>query len=1049
MNATPTVKRLFYTLAVTIGMFCVYYFILTPNIEPQIPKSSTDTGDGSDVKKPGALPPSVKNIFSPNAWELSTGAENLIKSDNILMLFQKFSIDDKMCVKSGKCTILIAPEEKIFPMEERPGKPFHPVIISILKEAEIQLSIDGDGFTPRPQRGCLNGPVTIDYKMPIRGHFLDCNLTTSDVICDMRSLQTVKPVHFELGPLYGEGKQFNLIFRETKDENNVFSGVRLMRLDHVKHITLKMTPFLLQQVEQKFSDKIRERFDKMFGEKMEFPVTLTCDGPMIYDVETGNVMFSQNVKIACNYTDLPADELRCEELTLQLTSELNNSILAMNETLFSEDSTTSTSSEVQSTETASGNVSVPKESDKKVPLKNIKAHQNVKLSIPTFNVAAEAETLEFHFPDKTLQLSGSQQAAIHFAQHEFHANHISYTFPPKPDQKFGAIHVDGNGWFRTYITDSKDQERLTPLTFHWRQEFSTQICENNRYLINVQGNVEVQTPQIGTLIANRIQCQLRLKTEAEVQQERAIVFQLNRANPHQSIKNPEITLFPDWIAATGNVQLQVEQETARLRASLQEIHFQFEAPKRIPSGLISSYSQNPNASNNGNLRPFPPLSSTKQNPEQRHFILKDAALHGKIQLLPGRIPFYITEMSLLGANEQNFILYEEQFLKNSEQRISLQARKVVLYDVLPETLQCEIIGAPALLAGFGIRLESPKITLNCAANRIDVCNAGKMQILYRIKTTQSMNHSELMESLIEWDKNLSFDGQLISAQDNVRVKTSSTTLRADAIKAVLAEKIQLNNPPKVERKTQKELLDFFAAISAERNVVLQHRNYEQNQLVDVCTVKTHFANFQPGTMDLNVSGKGSLRLSHFVSEEEKKSSENTVPKISSNWFQIFMEYVGGISGNLANGEFTVKDRISAIAHPVPDPGFNIRNSRIDQRQIPEDGFQFTCDQIYISQTPTIHPETFQMMNMDSQSIELKAEGNIHMENNIYSVDGNTLKYSQEKNACFIYGTPRRPIYATKQEFEGGRRSEMTAGSIEINLKNMRCNLDDVMLDGSF
>ncbi|MDO4628001.1 MAG: hypothetical protein Q4C70_02330, partial [Planctomycetia bacterium] len=709
--------------------------------------------------------------------------------------------------------------------------------------------------------------------------------------------------------------------------------------------------------------------------------------------------------------------------------------------------------------------------NEEIPLKSVKAHQNVRLSIPTLDVAAAAETLEFHFPDQTLQLSGSQQTAIHFAQHEFHANHISYTLPPTPDQKFGTIHVNGNGWFRTFFTDTQNPEHLTPLTLHWRQELSTQIQGDNRYLINVLGNVEIQTPRVGKLIANQIQGQLRLKTPAEVQQEQALAMQMNIANPRQPVSKSGSNLFPDWVAATGNVRLQVEQETVQFQATLQEIQLQFEPATRIPNALMPSRSATAQYSReqNPSLIPGAPRTSgnfqngqTTASASQRHFILKNAALHGKILLLPGKTPFYVSEMALHGVKNQNFHLYEERFFENSEQTISLQAQKVTLHDLLPETLQCEINGAPAILSGFGIKLESPKITVNCAANRIDISNAGKMHVYHRMKTIPNMNHSTLSETIIEWDKNLFFNGQLVSAQDNVRITAPSTALRADMIKALLSEPIQLNNPPKIDRDSQGMVLDFFADISAEQNVILKHQNYNpQNQLTDVFTVQTHYANFRPGTMDLNVSGKGALRLSHlgpiggdFTSDTVTDSATSIQPESQAQankppeWFQIFIEYIGGISGNLTNGEFTIKDRISAIAHTVPDPGFKIPRSRIDQRQIPEKGFQFTCDQIYVSQIPTFQPGTFQMMNPNVQNIELKAEGNIHMENSIYSIDGNTLKYSQGKNTCSIYGTPQMPVHVTKQEYLGGRRNEMEAGSIEINLKSMRFNLDEVMIDGS-
>ncbi len=1048
MNATSTVKRLFSVLAVTLGLFCVYYFILTPNIEPPILQKN-----GNSEEEGGTPPPKTESpyagYFPEGAWERTIGIENHIKSDNIVMLFQTLSINDKMCVRSGKCSILFAPGKKSFPMQNNPEKPFHPIIISILGGAEIQFQEGGNQLSPRLREGTLNGKVTVNYKVPVRGHFLNCTLETSDVVCNMRSLQTSKTVTFKFGDLTGEGKQLNLSFNETAGESNSFSGVRKVQLNHVNHITFKVTPFLLQQMNHKFSDEMLKRLNQMLGEKMEFPVVLTCDGPMEYEVETGNVTFTQNVKISCNYSNLPPDTLMCDKLTIQLTSDVSESLFSKENLISTEETTPANNTEIV-TATPPTTISVfPQESDKEIPIKNIKAHQNVRLSIPTFDVIAQADSLEFSMPDQKLSLSGNQQANIKFGQYEFHANDISYTFPPNSKQKFGTVKVDKNGWFRTYFANPQQPKgELLPLTLHWEQGLSTKIVENDRYLSEITGKVELQTPEIGKLTSKDLSCQLRFKTPAEEQQERTLVMQLNRLNPHKPISYSTQKLFPEWIKAENDVKIHVKQDTVQLQAALEEIYLQFEPAKEIPRVFLPSQTQNtPNSASPMNtfLNPRPLNAHGSNQPaKQRHFILKNAKLQGKIQLLPGEKPFYISQISLSETNNQNFHLYEDSFL-NSDKNISLQAKNVNLYDLHPNTLQCEINGSPALLTGFGVQFASPKITVNCAANRIDINNAGEMHVSHpQLPHSDSTSPSK---TIVKWSKSLNFDGQIITAQDNVRVMSANTIFCADTIKALLSEPIQLNNPPKIDRNNPNAELDFFANISAEQNVILTHRKYDQGQVVDVFTLKTQFANFHPGTMDLLVSGKGSLRLSHFGSIDINAPKEPSSDQ-SPEWFQIFVEYIGGISGNLTNGEFSIKKQISAIAHGVPDPGFHIPNSRIAQREIPDKGFQFTCDEIYINQVPTFQPGTFKMLNAKESHIELQAQGNVHMENRVYTIDGNKLKYSQSKNTCSIQGTPRIPVRITKQELSGGTRHEMNTESIEINLKSMRYNMDGIRIDGA-
>lgn len=1066
MNANQTATRLFTVLAAMASLFCVYFFILTPNLEPPLPRKKTQSQPTAQL-----VPQSPYTRFFPEeAWERTTGAENLCKSNNIVMIFQNFALDEEMKVRSDKCTILIAPGEKTFPTEETPGKPFNPVIISILEGAEIQFAAEDGKIDPRPLGGKLNGPVTINYKASVKDQLMDCFLTTSDLVCDMVSVQTPKPVHFMLGPLSGDGSQLKILFETDSGDRTVFSGVQSIQLAHLNQISLRVTPFLLHQLNLKASPEMQDRMLPLFGPRLEIPVTLKCSGPMLYDVANGSVTFHQNVEIAIHYANAPADTLVCDELTLRLTPEIKNRFLGNApeaETGTAENAATPMASENASSPENANSQSPNAENSgpasenpdslmEQLPLESIQAKQNVLLNLPTFNCRAEAETLEFHVANQMLQLSGSQQTAIHFAQHEFHANSISYTFPPARDQMLGTIHVSGNGWFRTYFQNSQTSGTNIPLTMSWRQELTSSHQEKGRYRILASGGVEFDSPGFGKLSADKIQTILRPRTREDEQNQQQLAFQLH-ASLEASQKNAStgsMNLLPESLTAIGSIHLSTEQEYARLSADLEQIHLQFTIPAKAPEGLLPATKKKAGTSPALFAQPASSSTAAKSSVPPRDFRLQANSLQSEIYLLPGKDSFFISQLFLEGKSGQELSIREELPFGNSEQALSLKAQKIALHDLLPQTLQCEIVGSPAILAGLGIRLESSKIALNCAANRIDVNDAGKMHVYYRKKLDPKLNYSTLLETTIQWEQNLFFNGQVISVQDHVQIATPSTTLQAEKIQALLTEKILLSDPPKIEKTDQQQMLDFFADISAEQNVLLKHQNFnQQNQLTDIFTVKTSFASFQPGSMALNVSGRGTLRLSHFGTVGQMEQNESDAPsektQSAPEWFQVFLEYFGGIQGNLADGEFSINQGIAAIACPIPNEKYELPQVRLEPREIPEKGFQFSCDQIFINQIPTFQHGGFQLQNQNDLKLEFQAEGNVHVENSVYSVDGEKLKYSQEKNFCSISGTPGMPVRITQQEFAGGRRNEMEAGTVEINLKTMKFNMDQVMINGAF
>lgn len=1077
MQANPTAARFSSVIAVTGILFCVYYFLLVPHLEAPLPKTPASQNTISPIKSRSPY----ARFFSEDSWERTTDSENLLKSDNIVMLFQNFRINDEMKISSDKCTILIAPGEKIFPTKEIPGKPFHPIIISIMEGADIQLSSEeGENFSPRPVEGRLHGPVTIKHKTKVQNHFLDCSLTTSDLICDMNTLQTQKPVNFSFGTITGEGSHLTVFLEINEEKKSPFSGIQSIRLNQLKHITLGLTPFQLKQIAPKISDNTRKQLDQMFGPKGLIPIILTCDGPVTYDVSSGSISFSRNVTIKCQYENMPHDSISCEYLTLQLSPEIREHFQEnqKQESLFPMENRQVTAeslltpqlfnSPVHSSDTKTVTLAKPSINEKnfeKIPLERVSARTNIQLNVPTFQCSAKADNLEFHFPTQTLKLESNLQAEIRFAregvQNEFYAKNITYVLPVT--NKLGTINVTGSGWFRTSFEDPPKSGQFIPLRVNWREQMTSENGPENHCLIRIVGEVQIESPPLGNLTADSVQLLLRPKTERDIALREKIIADIQKINPQTKIRKTfeKMDYLPEILNASGNIRLNFHQESVNLQAELNQIQFRFQPAEKFPEVLCESLRDSSKtaapssppemAAPNSAIQTGSILAPPHSEPP-RNFVLAADSLSGEILMLPGKDSFFVSKATLLEKPGKNITIHEESSSLTSEQKIKVEAQKITLHDIHRKSLQGVIQGTPTVLSGMGMRMETASISLNCAANRIDINHPGKMKVYFRKKNT-------LSETNISWQKNLFFDGQKIQVNGDVQVRETSTEIHAEKVLALLSEPIMLNKPPKISKNTQ--VSAFFSNFSAEKNIFISHRLFDENSaLTDIFSIRSGHLNFDPYSKTLTAEGKGQLRLSHFGSFEKKEERTSPLTAIRTpparskpEWRQMLLEYSGGINANLTNGEFSIREHIAGITYPVRDENDLIPKVRMESQDIPPNGFTFTCSTIFINQVPSIPDNSsalfLEKRNYGEMKLEFLAEGKIHVEDSNHSIDGHSLQYSQEKNQCTIKGTPHMPVRITQQEFVGGPRNEMQAGTIKINLETMEFSSDEIMLDGAF
>ncbi|MDO4570300.1 MAG: hypothetical protein Q4D38_07955 [Planctomycetia bacterium] len=1001
MKNTHVPFRILMSLLVLVSVFCLYWLTIASryHTSPETQNGSSLGGKTSAQNSHEVRMDPLRPYFSEGDWELNP--QNIVvENEDMTLIFQGYNSPQENILRSEKCTIL-------YFLNEEMRQKNSPVLVRMAEGVEIFLGTafgeESEKFTV--QRGILKGRVTISWIGVPETKNDDFVMETSNVVYENNSIKSDDVIAFRYGAHLGKGRGFELRLTQltTTAGGISFSGLNLFEIRELEHLTLTLERAQIEQQKKQEGLFAPNRMNGFFGGESSIPVRLTCAEGVVYMPLQNEIIFRRDVKLNCEYQNLPPDTLQCDELIISLAGE----------------STGSTHPPVSPSE----DNSLPK-----WRVERIHASGNdLILRSPANNFDAQGPTLDINLLENTLSLGDStRETTLRMENQEFHASTIVYRFAENRSD-LGFLHVSGSGWAR-HLVLGKTPDENDEIRASWRSEMRGVPEENAEYAIYFSGNVTLDSRRFGKISSEQLNIWLKKAPPSA-----------SPAAPTQAEKSSLGSFYPARIHALNRVLLNFTYGQTTVRGQFDAIRLWLEPLSIVPPTLLANLQQSQAAlASSPTSRPNSAAAST--NAEPRTFRIQAERIDAKIYLLPLKEnPFYFSKILL----ENQLVIAEDTSGVSSNIPISVTGSHLEFSDVLPNTLQGRISGEPAVIAGHGLELSGREINLNCASNRIWM-GEGKMQFFtIRNGLPQTLH--------LQWENEMEFDGQNLNISKNIRITHPLYEMSADRVVGELVRFIRFSDPPRPESFAGQTAEMFVSRITALGSVLVAAKMVDEGKETGVVRAGAGHALFQPLNGNFEVSGAGWINFTFLREktnitsiaasprggggeisygdetdstnngEESQKSEEKT------GLYQIHTDFLGGIVGNLNDGGFTLYRNVQAHGDAVPDWATQLPKDP-DPFSLSREGFILSTDEMNINRTPDLTGSG------RSADIEFRAEGRISIEMPQISAFGESLTYSHLKS-MFLLSGGRSPARVHYQKTLGGTIRKLEAQDIEIHLKN--------------
>ena len=294
--------------AILVISYFAYARTVVPWIEPEAvvirSRSAAQTeGQPAPTEKYQAL---LKPLFRPDSWERGTDVM-FGKANDFLLLFRQHDTLETGELLLAPCTLVYLPPEE--------GQ--RTWIVQAAEGAELKFDAPFNsqgGRIGNLQEGFLRGRVIISGSSLNAAQDDRVEIDTRGVQLSREAIATPHDVHFRYGPHFGSGRDLTIRLRTPR-------AADIQRLPTT-------APTQIQQIELVSLDEAVIFVPAEGGQPPRAsptpaphrPVKVTCDGPLVLNVESGFARVSRNVRIACSRTGRPPDELHCEQITAHLAT---------------------------------------------------------------------------------------------------------------------------------------------------------------------------------------------------------------------------------------------------------------------------------------------------------------------------------------------------------------------------------------------------------------------------------------------------------------------------------------------------------------------------------------------------------------------------------------------------------------------------------------------------------------------------------------------------------------------------------------------------------
>ncbi|MDO4550085.1 MAG: hypothetical protein Q4C96_02395 [Planctomycetia bacterium] len=1092
-----TYLRVLSTLTILISFYFVDMLFLAPLVTPPAIIIPPDTSQRRLEKNLDLLP-----FFPAGSWEISHSNYRVNFGEGIF-IFNDYEIEERKIIHVNTCTFIFFPDRKnASPSSENPEREFA-IIVRVPEGAELHLDSPiniMEGKLGTPVWGRLRGKVEIYSFGKTHAPDDDLRIETRDIIYENLQIRSTHIVEFRFGAHSGRGSDFIITLDTSLDNNSMqLSGIKSFELKHLSQLNIQVpitenmlsgisdnpsktsdsleTPTNIQQLLFHSADltgmhTVENRMPHIsplqdpasadyvssppaLSTSWYLPVKLTCDGPIFYDVYLGEASFSQNVYVEWFYKTHLSDYLHCEKLQFNLLPETQETASEI---------TSETDSKIAPEITpenfpASENLASEPTQDSINSFSKLQPHQiiasgaEVILHSRQFSVVAKGNQLNMNIPQKVLMLESSQEATLQRNNQEFHARSIRFT---QTKTGMGEVNVMGSGWMQYLMQENGITQDI--IRASWRTEFRMYPEIAEEYAITLDGNTTVESQKIGKLSAEKLFLWLRKKTPEEIaweQNQKSLMLSSPAASDSQKEKD-SLPYRLARIRALNNVTLWANLDKTGIHGRFAQMDLWFlsipEAGNTLPTAeILHAVQQNSSRFSSKTHSPTDTpdtLSHTSETPKTppNIFNIQAETLQGNI-ILQDSLVFVSKVLIQTGVQIQE---RSEEPLP-SEIPLYVQGDKITLTDLLPTTLQAEIVGSPAILKGRGAELSGNAIFMNCRSNNAWIPGTGKMTLFLR-KDLDGKMLATPQHITITWEDGMNFDGQMTTFSRQVHIRHPQHTMKAQQLQTFLSEKIIFSN------MTTNNAFQF-TQFSASGKVLTQNQILQEGKYLANIRLGADKIDYHPVTGDFTITpGNAWLQATFDATDFLQKQEENAPPDPEvqdphspPRLYHVSMTFLGGAQGNALRKEIVFRDRINAVADEVGDWGTTI-SLATDPIRLGKYGFLLKSNILTINQSPEVMEWQNISENILSQkqpmAVEFEAEEDVRVEMTTFSAKASRMSYSYLKDLMILTGARNR-VQISFQEIPGAPRRSMEAQKIEFRPSTRAINIDDMKAQGIF
>ncbi|MBX7074562.1 MAG: hypothetical protein K1X71_15575 [Pirellulales bacterium] len=1054
-------KRGLASLAIVLAAFWLYALIAVPLIEPSVELSNVAASTAAERQaardRPAVRHEELADWFGPQDWELTS--PKVLETARGKLLFREYENGKDGTLRFRPCTVILLGERGDKSEEQWKREA---IILQAPDGADLKfdspLSI-GSGKLGKLVAGHLRGRFTIRSDQRAPGPADDLLITSQDALLADNRITSQHPIQFRLAGSYGSGRELRIDLMPSEGESEALSFDGIAGIEVRRNVVMNLNVDELssrRSGQPQATQPAPAQAVPLAGQTgPQPPIRITSQGPFRFDMTQFVATFKEQVDVLRMHAQGQSDHLHGDLLSLFFAAPPGASL-------------------------------EPGRFGKLLPNRIEVRGLPVVMESTLEDMDARGELLIYEFSTRRMTLEGKQPVTVRRGESRIQAPRLLYEPPlPSARSRFGRFSATGPGFLDAVRPDRPGEM--------YRARWSKHALfgpEQQFHLVSLVGDAWFHDARTGALEGEEVY--VWLVEQSPPNPAPATATSPQRAPP----------FIPDRMLARGGVRLESQQVTcnveelqvwfaaaggAAVRSPIEELPLP-QAPGRALPPVAPPRGQPTGRIQQVGFRGAPPPRAVPRSaaPVQYQYPVRTPSPPPSTNAAPtafsGELPPPQNAKPLgPGAGARYFVqgkLLQVQLRMQGATAADIQLQKLRVVDnvrvteafhgtpdgaplvVTGQQLDYEqtnnldgklaVIGEPAHVEGRGVTLDGPVIRLNRGESTMDVDGAGAMilpanaQIAVgpsRSGATTAATTATTTPIVLNWQKQLHFDGRIAHFTDRVVAKLDQRTLRAGALDVAFSQPVNFANPPRGQGGP--EVAELFCS----GGLILEGRTVESGRQTSVERMEAKTLRVNRLTGAIFGDGPGSLetvRIGQWKLPTAPGQSTDlaAVNPGEERLLYLKVEFLTRVTGNLNDRITEFGNRVRTVFGPVTSWDGVVRRDDLDR--VGADGKPLaqncgTLDSSRLTVARLQAPDGTTSVALDASG-DAKLDG-VNFYQQSFRAIGNHIKYEQAKDQIILEGDGRADAVLARYEHVWDKPQYSTSRKITFWPSTSRVHVD--------